>query len=168
MPRENQSIDKVVNAFIELVDEKGYGDLTITDIARRAGVSRMTFYRQFSSKEDVAKRFVETVGERLARAVESEPGVWAMRDYFYILFKDISAYSKVIKELYFGNLGEFILSCMNRILFRTPIKQGILKFDRYKTVFYAGAFYNVIIEWILSGMQEPAEDMAELCCGLIA
>jgi AcrR family transcriptional regulator len=39
-------------ATIELVDELGYEELTVTGIARAAGVSNRTFYENFSDKED--------------------------------------------------------------------------------------------------------------------
>ena len=39
-------------ALIELLAENGWGKLTIGALARRAGVSRATFYEQYSGKEE--------------------------------------------------------------------------------------------------------------------
>ena len=35
-----------------MVSEKGYGPATIADVTARAGVSRKTFYEQFTDKQD--------------------------------------------------------------------------------------------------------------------
>ena len=43
---------RLVRAFTELLAERGYGAVTIGELAKRAGVSRGAFYEQFSSKED--------------------------------------------------------------------------------------------------------------------
>lgn len=45
--------ERLAAAAFELFDERGYEHSTVDDIAERAGVGRMTFFRAFSSKEDV-------------------------------------------------------------------------------------------------------------------
>jgi AcrR family transcriptional regulator len=44
---------RLTAAAFELFDERGYEQSTVDDIAERAGVGRTTFFRAFSSKEDV-------------------------------------------------------------------------------------------------------------------
>jgi AcrR family transcriptional regulator len=46
-------IERLTAAAFELFDERGYEHSTVDDIAERAGVGRTTFFRAFSSKEDV-------------------------------------------------------------------------------------------------------------------
>ncbi len=46
--------ERIMSAVVELMADKGYQALTITDIAQRAAVSLTTFYRLFKGKEDVA------------------------------------------------------------------------------------------------------------------
>ena len=46
-------IERLTAAAFELFDERGYEQSTVDDIAERAGVGRTTFFRAFSSKEDV-------------------------------------------------------------------------------------------------------------------
>jgi AcrR family transcriptional regulator len=46
-------IARLTAAAFELFDERGYERSTVEDIAERAGVGRTTFFRAFSSKEDV-------------------------------------------------------------------------------------------------------------------
>jgi AcrR family transcriptional regulator len=54
-------------AAARLLEESDYASITIEDITRSAGVSRRTFFRYFSSKEDV---FLATLGD-FGRAVEA-------------------------------------------------------------------------------------------------
>jgi len=51
-------------AFVELVDEKGFTEVTVSDIAARAMVDRATFYRHFRDKYHVAEQiFAEIAAE---------------------------------------------------------------------------------------------------------
>lgn len=45
--------DKIMDAAMELVVEKGYSDMTTLDIAKRAGVNEATLFRRFGSKKEI-------------------------------------------------------------------------------------------------------------------
>lgn len=46
-------IDSIYTALIQLMEKYDYEDIKITDIVQRAGVSRMTYYRNFDTKDDI-------------------------------------------------------------------------------------------------------------------
>ena len=45
--------DNVIDAALRVFAEKGYSDTTMTDIARKAGVSTPVLYEYFKTKEDL-------------------------------------------------------------------------------------------------------------------
>ena len=45
--------ERLIEAAFDLFGERGYDETTVDDIAERAGVSRMTFFRAFRAKEEV-------------------------------------------------------------------------------------------------------------------
>jgi AcrR family transcriptional regulator len=61
--------DRLGQAAFSLFDEQGYEQVTVDDIAERAGVGRTTFFRYYRSKEDVIfpdhDRMLEQVASRL-------------------------------------------------------------------------------------------------------
>lgn len=164
MPEKNTAANRIVAALIALMQEKPYADVTATDIAARAGVSRMAFYRNFASKEEIINRYIDTVGNQVSETVARTAG---LREYFETLFRQLAHHSAMIKKVCSANLGELILAYLNKKLFFTPLKAKKLVIDKYRLRFFAGAFYNVLVEWICSGMGESAENMAGLCCALI-
>jgi AcrR family transcriptional regulator len=68
---------RMLRAMAEVMAEKGYAATSVTDVLRKARVSRETFYQQFSSKEDcfmgAFEAAVETVLDR-ARATPPQKG----------------------------------------------------------------------------------------------
>lgn len=49
----------IQEALLQLIQQKEYEKITITDIAKRAGVTRISFYRNFESKDDILKQALE-------------------------------------------------------------------------------------------------------------
>jgi AcrR family transcriptional regulator len=52
-PRVWRSLDKTATALFALLREKDYGDITISEVCTKAGLTRKTFYRDFDSLDDV-------------------------------------------------------------------------------------------------------------------
>ena len=44
--------ERLVAAMAEVCAERGYAQASVAEVAKRAGVSSLTFYKQFSGKED--------------------------------------------------------------------------------------------------------------------
>lgn len=49
-PRVTRTRNLILNAYLELLREKGFQNLTVQDIAERAGINRVTFYSHFADK----------------------------------------------------------------------------------------------------------------------
>jgi AcrR family transcriptional regulator len=75
-PPADEVSERIIDAALELAAASGLGNLTMDDVARRAGVGRMTVYRRFGEKQAL----VEALGVRetrralaqIAEAVNSE------------------------------------------------------------------------------------------------
>lgn len=44
--------ERLIAAMAEVCAERGYAEATVTEVAKRAGVSSVTFYKQFADKRD--------------------------------------------------------------------------------------------------------------------
>lgn len=63
MPRRKDRVinDSITDALFILLKKKNVNDISITELIRKAGVSRNSFYRNFKSIEEIAYRyFMET------------------------------------------------------------------------------------------------------------
>jgi AcrR family transcriptional regulator len=62
---------RMLTGMAEAMMEKGYVNTTVADVIKRAGVSRETFYQQFSSKADCFMTAFDAAADLLIACVES-------------------------------------------------------------------------------------------------
>jgi AcrR family transcriptional regulator len=62
--------DTLFDAARDQVQQRPWAEVTMADIARAAGVSRQTLYKEFGSRDDFSAAFVIREGERFLDAVE--------------------------------------------------------------------------------------------------
>jgi AcrR family transcriptional regulator len=71
MPRPRLSTASVVDAAVELVDERGPGALTLAAIARRTGVATPSLYKHVRSLEALQQKVSARVTAELANALST-------------------------------------------------------------------------------------------------
>lgn len=74
--------DAIWDAAVNLFSEKGFDETTVDDIAQASGVSRRSFFRYFSSKNDLMAHGVVNYGTSLADAVQACPSTYSASQVF--------------------------------------------------------------------------------------
>jgi AcrR family transcriptional regulator len=76
--RSRETRDRLLQATAELLEERTFEDLTIQQIAARAGCSVGAFYGRFESKDAILPRLLEAHYEEMEREVDAVfgPGAW--------------------------------------------------------------------------------------------
>src|SRR5215218_680804 len=70
---EDVTVDRVAAAALEVFAEFGIRRATIDDVARRAGVSKMTVFRRFESKQGLVQ---VVIAREIRRAMTELDRVW--------------------------------------------------------------------------------------------
>lgn len=75
--RQEQALEtrnRIYNAAVELMERKGFDNITIAEISRAAGVSVGAFYHYFESKNDILAEIFRRADEYFATEVASSLG----------------------------------------------------------------------------------------------
>ena len=54
--KESLFVESVVEGLWGLLEDKSFEKISVSELVERAGIGRVTFYRNFSNKEEVLKR----------------------------------------------------------------------------------------------------------------
>lgn len=152
-------------ALIQLMNEKPFDKISITELVKRSGVSRSAFYRNYDSKEDILLEINQTISQLLMDAF-SQPRY--LEDPF-TLYKDLFT---VIKENE-QNFRLFLQANLQNIspllkLLYQETDTSLSQKQFYQNIAYKGAFTQILYEWFQRGMVDDIEDMAQLCVSIFS
>lgn len=150
---------KITNALLSLMEEQDYDSISITDITAKAGLSRVTYYRHFNTKEDILIKFYEITKNRFLEQVKSNSEAQAPVSNEIVilsLFLFFKANMKTNKCLRKAHLDMKLLDFLsNEFLTTLPIQ-----LDKYVAYFLAGALFNVMINWLDNDCKDPIEEVS--------
>lgn len=164
---KRSTMEKILDAALEVFSEKGFHLAIVDEIAERAGVGKGTLYRYFANKETL---FNELVRLRLEELEKKGIAIWDEHDdaltmitkylriYFEFFDRNQHLYRVIVQER--PDVGDQVQDVyLKKVIRRTPhlrlkiyeaTKQGVLKDVDFQTVFYGvmGFVHGVIQKWL--------------------
>lgn len=145
------SKEYITEALLQLMNKKKYENITITDIANKAGVTRITFYRNFKDKDDIIKQHLQNLYKEYQ---------WDNKlDSTYQLFDFFIKNKKVIDLLYKSNLQYYLV---DNLLVHFEYKKDDPNVIAYSKVMVAYLVFGLCDEWYKRGMIESPEEIISL------
>jgi AcrR family transcriptional regulator len=74
--------EQINSAFVLLLHRRSYDNMRVSDITKRAGIGRATFYAHFTSKEDLLRSQLQRVVLPMLRVQPKEPFLLDCRRFF--------------------------------------------------------------------------------------
>lgn len=149
----------IVFALIDLMKKQSFQNISITNLAKKAGIPRSTFYRYFNDKEEVLLEYSNYLTELLAKEYRDLKPQNHF-DSLYILFSFLEQNNEYLKTLVNNKKEYIILNTINQNIKSMNLNTRNQLFVRYQS----GGLYNVIIEWIQSNFQPSPEDITNNVC----
>ena len=157
-------------ALYKLLLISDYEKIKISEIINKAGISRATFYRNFSGKDDIIKLKVNTFFESFYLDVYNHYKVTDHTDETFLInsfFTRVDEEEKLLTTVIKSNLEylmeQGILHVINlqKELFYKLVKPN--KFiDKYTMEIVASSAWTLLSRWIKTGKQEAASELVEI------
>lgn len=169
----------LLEALIDLIEERGFDTLTVGEITERAMVSRAAFYRNYQDKYDLVEQIFEEAMHTLMKAVENigpnehPPEVWVG------FFEHIAEYERLYRALlgkkgspWFAMKMRASLADMVNLHASTPNSRLALDprifADGYVAVILSALYIDTIIWWLERGRPEAPREVATRCARVAA
>ena len=163
---KNKTKDLICLALYALMLREDYDNISVKDICAKAGVSRMSFYRYYTMKDDV---FVTYCDERFEEFYASISDIKDLDTSAFTLkvFEFIDKYKRQIKVLFAAHRESLLLDQLNsycRYLV-SNLKSDLFIEQKNNPVFaffMAGGLFNVIVYWVNSPHPVSPQEINEM------
>lgn len=152
---------------IEMLGSKSLGSLTITDIVKRCGVSRQSFYYYFDDIYDLIEWYFIQETEK---ALSEYSDIDSWQTGYIRIMRWAQKNKPLVMNTYRSIQREYIEVFMYRVLYRYIIKVvdteardlRVTEEQRASIAqFYTLALNAISLEWIRNGMNDRPETVAE-------
>lgn len=153
-------------AILTLTHQKGFDAVTISDIVKKAGVSRMTFYHYFQDKTDALNNYLQEVinGYREECPCMLTYALLHQKDRIRHALCYFDRYAFLFITLEESNLYYLMINAINEYmeLYAASQYSGSV----YDLYYYAGALLNVFLQWEKNGKKESVDEIAQVISDL--
>lgn len=152
--------EAIETALLQLLEKKDLTKISISELVKRAGVSRAAFYRNYDSKEEI----LESVFKRTVHNIMEQLHHYDLKTDLYLvwvhLFREARKEARVIQLALDYHLEKIFVQAMQEFLEKYHGKsKGV---SSYLHSFWSSAIVSVLLKWIKDGMKVPAEKIADL------
>lgn len=176
-----RTIESIKEAFVALIEEKGFESITVKDITTTAKINRGTFYAHYQDKYDLMNRCQEEFMlemsniakqniAKLVASINTNNSILQPLEIAVLIFEFLERNRKFIKAI-LGPNGDLsfqtkLKNFMWKTLFEStenPIKQvNLLVPGEYLVSYIASAHIGVIQQWLLEDRKETPQEMAQI------
>lgn len=156
----------IVTALLRLMETKSYANISITDITNIAGVSRMAYYRNYKSKDEILIKHLTDQEKKLLINIHGEK-VDTFKDVIKLISNFFLSNSQVIQAVYDAGLSNTLsvllserVQCYFPVVIENPA-------GKYAVHYYVGAILSVFKLWFDNGMVESVDEISEIIFNLI-
>ncbi len=166
--RVQKTVTAIKNAFEELLIEKDYLNITVTELSKRAMINKKTFYAYYNSLDDILKEMQEEISEkyleRTKRLRRIEDAAKITREFFYFSNEQGKAYEKITCG------GSYALDSIRSQMMKKVADKAFPKTTQnedMKLAFMRASTLEMYKFWVNGGKQIPLEEIIEMTISLI-
>lgn len=160
--RKKASQEKIEKVFVELIQTKEINEISVTDICKRTGLNRSTFYANYLDVYDLVDKIREKLEMEVANLYKEERENNYNSNDFLKLFKNIQE-NQIFYKTYFKlnmdqntKLSQYEYdSHLSRLIYND-------KHIEYHIEFFMAGFNAIIKKWLYNGCKETPEEMNEI------
>lgn len=151
--RSDLSKKCIAEALIYWMKKKDYASITNKEITDKAGFSHITIYRNFNSKDEILKYYLNNIFKEWKLEWDNKNNI------AYNIFTFFQKNREIIDLLYKANLQYFLI---DPILICCDYTKEDINVIAYAKVTVAYLIFGWCDEWYKRGMIETPEEMAKL------
>ena len=158
--RRRESVEKIEKVFIELLQTQELHKITVSDICKKVGINRSTFYANYVDIYELADKVRERLEEEVDSLYQEEIiNGFNSNDYLRLFrhMKDNQLFYKTYFKLGYDN--NYKIRGYDASLAAEHFNN---RFIEYHMEFFKSGFTTIVKMWLAGGCRETPEEMEEI------
>ncbi|MBR1743239.1 MAG: TetR/AcrR family transcriptional regulator [Lachnospiraceae bacterium] len=173
--RFHETGQKLIHAFIELSEKKPIEKITVTDLCRKSGINRSSFYLHYKDIFDMADRMEEVLilyyNHLFTRPLENTKSNedYELSGRFALLFRFIKEHQSYYRFYLSRNRTLHLLEAALPTNAKESLQEWAEKMGihterelHYHQAFFQSGLSAMVKEWLEQGCIESPEEMSEI------
>ena len=164
--RQKKTRDAIFSAFVELLSNQKYENITVQDIIDRADVGRSTFYAHFETKDNLLDALCSGIFDHIFQGeiCDYQNSSHTLEEKLSHILWHLREHKRDVSGLLSSDSGELFVQYMKKYIstlfeshigdFKSEVPQDFL------INHLTGAFIQTIHWWVNEGMQSSPEQTA--------
>lgn len=160
-----QSKQKIMRALLTVMEQYDYKEITVTQIVQEAQLSRRTFYRLFSDKDEILAFLFDGLFQDFFEQIKAQKtkhywdlvqlffDFWEERRELLYLFQKSHLLPRILERSYQSSMDlfEFVRSKETAEAFALPLP--------YLLAYSVGGMHSMLLKWVEKGMDLPSSEL---------
>lgn len=156
-------------AIVQLLEEKPFSAITVTDVCNAAGAHRSTFYSHYDNTLDLLNEVKERTMQDFYASFEHLPreNTFKEREYLDIYLEFVEDHKQLFK-VFLENINLFdgfgiLMGFESDMRDMSPAKNTHEeRIAKYRLLFTASGITSIVSLWLESGCKESREELADI------
>lgn len=158
--RRQASQEKIESEFIELLQTREISQITVSDICKKTGLNRSTFYANYTDIYDLADKIRNQLEQEVSALYYSDLVNNPANSDYLQLFRHIRD-NQPLYSMYF-KLGYDTTHTIDLALLKDTLRIFPEEHMTYHIEFHKAGLNAIIKKWLHGGCQESPETMARI------
>ncbi len=158
--RKKESMERIEKVFVELLQTKELSEINVSDICKRAGLNRTTFYANYTDIYGLADAIRDKLENEVSDLYKEEVTQGFNSNDYLKLFRHIRD-NQIFYKTYFklGYDNNYKIFQYDTALARRHFQN---RFIEYHMEFFKAGITQIIKIWLKCGCKESPEDMFKI------
>lgn len=158
MARKNEAHDMVMEslteALLQLMRTKPLSEISVSELCDKAGVSRVSYYRNYNSMADILVRHLNSCTDAWWEVFSKKPADEFYSEFWPSLLNEYRNNADLIQLIFENNVRYILLDHIHDCVTKESTGE---ERDAYVRSALAGALFGLVSEWIRHGMGDLPE-----------
>jgi len=158
----------IENGLLELMQEKTFDELSVTELCSYLSLSRRSFYRYFRDLEDVLDTLMNHTLQDMVIS-EASLTIQGLEETYRFWLRKKPLLSALARSGMYGKLTEYTLKYAGEESINAHLSQKDLKMELSREIclFMISGSASLLINWYAEGFRKTPEQMAQIAHRMI-